>query len=106
MASNKKMKKNAVVFGGSGFLGNYVVTELADRGWKVRIADIKKPPEGLLYDDFLECDLTDKSTIDKVIPKNTNVVYNFAGMSDLDEAINKPYTTMELNVMEIGRAHV
>ncbi len=97
-------KKNAVVFGGSGFLGNYVVNELANRGWVVRIADIEKPPEGLLYDDFLKCDLTDKNTIQRVIPKNTNVVYNFAGMSDLDEAINKPYSTMELNVM--GNLHI
>ena len=47
MASNKKTKKNAVVFGGSGFLGNYVVTELKGKGWIVRIADIEKPPDGL-----------------------------------------------------------
>ena len=31
--------------------------------------------------------------------KDTSVVYNFAGMSDLDEALNQPLLTMELNIM-------
>ena len=104
MTSNIRTQKNAVVFGGSGFLGSYVVTELVERGWVVRIADIEAPPKGLLYEDYFPFDLTENGSFEKVIPKNTDVVFNFAGMSDLEEALNKPYLTMELNVM--GNIHI
>ncbi len=35
--------KKVIVFGGSGFLGAYVVDELLHRGYDITIADIVKP---------------------------------------------------------------
>ena len=104
MKSNKKNQKRAVIFGGSGFLGSYVVSELVERGWWVRIADLEAPPEELAYDDYVHCDIRENDSLEIVIPNNTAVVYNFAGMSDLDEALNKPLLTMELNVL--GNLHI
>ena len=99
-----KKSSNAVVFGGSGFLGSYVVAELLERGWQVRVADLEEPPKELGNVNYVPCDLREKRTLDKVIPDNTDAVYNFAGMSDLDEAINQPLLTMELNVL--GNLHL
>ena len=96
--------KSAVVFGGSGFLGSYVVAELVERGWRVRIADLNVPPEELEFEDYVLCDLTNKESLVDAIPVKTDVVFNFAGMSDLDEALNKPLLTMELNVL--GNLHI
>ena len=99
MKSKNNDSKSAVVFGGSGFIGSYVVAELVERGWRVIIADLNVPPEELEFEDYVVCDLTNKESLVDVIPVETDVVYNFAGMSDLDEALNKPLLTMELNIL-------
>jgi len=104
MKSKNNDSSSAVVFGGSGFLGSYVVAELVERGWRVRIADLNVPPEELEFEDYVLCDLTNKESLVDAIPVETDVVFNFAGMSDLDEALNKPLLTMELNVL--GNLHI
>ena len=36
-----------------GFLGSYVVAELAEKGWRVRIADLVSPPEEIEFEDYV-----------------------------------------------------
>lgn len=90
--------KNAVVFGGSGFLGSYVVEELARRDYDVLIADMKEPPDALSEFDFVTCDIMN---VEQVAPAvaGRSVVYNFAGFADLDASINQPRETIEKNVI-------
>jgi len=87
-----------VVFGGSGFLGSYVSDELTHRGHAVLVADIKESPYLGEGQTFLQCDIMDPGTVAKAV-EGATVVYNFAGLADLDESINRPKETMEQNVI-------
>jgi NADH dehydrogenase len=54
----------ATVFGGSGFIGRYVVTDLARQGWMVRVA-VRRPDEALF--------LKTAGVVGQVTPIATNV---------------------------------
>lgn len=98
------------VFGGAGFLGGHVSDQLSKSGYKVRIFDKQKSP--WLRDDqeMIVGDLLDAEAVNKAI-KGSEVVYNFAAVADLDEALNQPVPTLQvnvlgnLNVLEGCRAH-
>ncbi len=90
--------KKVVVFGGSGFLGSYVADELTHRGYDVVIADIKKSPYLSEKQSFAYCDIMDCQTIEAVLG-DAAIVYNFAGLADIDESIHLPKETMEQNVI-------
>lgn len=97
------MSKKVVVFGGAGFLGNYVVSELVNRGYNVLAADLKKPeynPEV----DFVECDIMDAEAVKNAVAPDVDFVYNLAGFSELDKAHLDPKATINLNV--IGNMNV
>lgn len=85
------------VFGGSGFLGSYVVDELIRRNYDVLVADIVEPSNLNGTYDYLKCDIMDMASINEAV-KNASFVYNFAGLADLDESIHNPQQTFELNV--------
>lgn len=91
------MRKKVVVFGGCGFIGSYVVEELLSKGYEVIAADLLNSK----YVDnkyFQKCDILDKNMVDSLI-KNSDIVYNFAGFANLDDAIANPVRAIELNVM-------
>jgi len=91
------MSKKVVVFGGAGFIGSYVVEELLGRGYEVIAADIrwsKYVPKEI----FEKCDILDKERVKELVSK-ADIVYNFAGYANLDDAIADPVRTIELNVL-------
>lgn len=88
----------AVVFGGSGFLGSHVADALSEAGHRVRIFDLRpsnylKPTQEMIVGDILD----PPAVADAV--RGADVVYNFAGIADIDEAANKPVDTVRLNVL-------
>jgi len=91
------MKKKVVVFGGSGFLGSYVVDELFKRGYDVVVADIQKSEYVKNY-KFEKVNIMDIGRVKEVV-KGVDFVYNFIAIANLDEAINKPIDTMSINVI-------
>ena len=86
--------EKVTIFGGSGFLGSYVADELTRRSYKVVIADIKDPPYLSNEQKFIRCDVSVPKTIGKALD-NSTIVYNFAGLSDIDECIDLPKQTIE-----------
>jgi len=88
----------ACVFGGSGFLGSHVADVLSNRGYDVCIFDAR--PSSYLKDghEMIAESILDKAEVEKAI-KGCDVVYNFAGIADIDEAKHKPIETVEINIL-------
>ena len=97
--------KNALVFGGFGFLGYYLLKELLSRGYNVTVADININEELENKVTYIKCDITNRENIQKVFEKKPyDYVYNLAGFANLDIAIKFPIKTMQLNV--IGNMYI
>jgi len=92
------MSKKIVVFGGSGFLGSYVADELTRRSYKVLIADIQESKYINSDQKFINFNILDIEAILKIID-GASIVYNFIAIANLDEAIQDPLNTMNINVM-------
>jgi UDP-glucose 4-epimerase len=87
-----------VVFGGSGFLGSHTADVLTEGGHKVKIFDIKNSPYLQKGQEMVVGNILDKKAVEKAVT-GCDVVYNFAGMADIDEAYTKPLETIERNVI-------
>lgn len=98
MMNSKSEKKIVTVIGGSGFLGSHVCDQLSEAGYHVRIYDRteskwKRPDQEMILGDLL-----DKDKLDEAI-SNSEIVYNFAALADLNEALNQPIKTVEVNIL-------
>lgn len=87
-----------VVFGGSGFLGSHTVDALTEVGHKVKNFDIIKSPYLQTDQEMIVGNILDKKAVEKAV-KGCDVVYNFAAMTDIEEAHSKPLETIEKNVL-------
>lgn len=88
----------AVVVGGSGFIGSHVADQLSLAGYEVVVYDQCRSP--WLRDDQLmvEGDVLDSERLIEAIA-GADVVYNFAALADLNQAIDKPVTTVNVNIL-------
>ena len=87
-----------IVFGGSGFLGSHVADALSEAGNRVRIYDLTpsiyiKPTQEMIIGDILDTVLVNE------VMEGMDVVYNFAGIADIDEASCKPIETIKYNIL-------
>ncbi|MFH1846186.1 MAG: NAD-dependent epimerase/dehydratase family protein [Candidatus Omnitrophota bacterium] len=93
----------AVVFGRSGFLGSYVADNLLDKGYEVVIFDVKTSPHIKSGQKIIIGDVLDSEAVKDAV-RGASIVYNFAGVSDIDEASEKPLETIRQNIL--GNAHI
>lgn len=87
-----------IVFGGSGFLGSHIADALTKAGHDVLIFDLKKSLYLLKSQKMIVGNILDKKAVEKAV-KNCDIVYNFAGMADMEEAHQKPLETVEFNIL-------
>ena len=92
------MKKKIIVFGGSGFLGSYLVDELLRDNFSIIIADTQKPKINHPNQKFVKINILDLDDVKSII-KNTDVVFNLASLANLDDAKEDPLNTININVM-------
>lgn len=76
-----------IVFGGKGFLGSHVVDELKSRGHEVTTFDLVDGQDIMIPELVQEA------------MSGHEVVYNFAGVADLNHSTKYPRATMEANVI-------
>jgi UDP-glucose 4-epimerase len=95
--------KEVIIFGGSGFLGSHVADSLTERDYKVTIFDIKESPYLSGNQRLIIGDILDYEQIEKAV-KHNDIVYNFAGLSDIDECHKKPLDAIKYNIL--GNAYI
>ncbi|MCG6152957.1 NAD-dependent epimerase/dehydratase family protein [Leptospira bandrabouensis] len=87
-----------LVFGGSGFLGSHVADALSDAGHEVTIFDLVKSTWLRSDQKFVSGDLLDEKIVSEIV-SGFDVVYNFAALADLNQALDKPVDTIRINVL-------
>lgn len=88
----------AIVFGGSGFLGSHVADALTTTGYETTVFDVKTSPYLQKNQKMIIGNVLDKKAVNKAVA-GCDVVYNFAGMADINTAHEKPVETIESNVL-------
>lgn len=93
-----KSKLKTAVFGGSGFVGSHVADALTKAGHDVLIYDIKPSPYIRPTQRMIVGDVLDEKKVYEAT-RGCDVVYNFAGIADIDEASRKPLDSVKSNIL-------
>jgi UDP-glucose 4-epimerase len=90
--------KKAVVVGGSGFIGSHVADQLSESGYRVTIYDQNQSPWLRTDQLFVTGEVKDRKKLDQTI-SGADVVYNFAALADLNQALEQPIKTVNVNIL-------
>jgi UDP-glucose 4-epimerase len=90
--------KKAVVIGGSGFIGSHVADALSNAQYDVTVYDHVESKWISSNQKMIKGSILDTEKLDQVIAE-ASVVYNFAALADLNQAIDQPEKTVEINIL-------
>jgi len=88
----------AIVIGGSGFVGSHLADALSEAGHEVTVFDRLPPPYARADQKCIEGDILDLDSVRQAV-YGQDVLYHFAGLADIDEALARPMDTVLLNVL-------
>jgi len=86
-----------LITGGSGFVGSHLADYLSSKGHKVTIFDLKKSKWLKNNQSFIKGTLFSKN-LEKAV-KGKDIIFNFAAISDIDEAMKNPLKTAKTNII-------
>lgn len=91
----------ALVTGGKGYLGKYIIRELLKKNvqtisYDINHSDTTSSESGNLI--AIQGDILDRDALENAM-EGCNVVFHTAALADLDEAQKKPMDTMKINVL-------
>jgi UDP-glucose 4-epimerase len=89
--------KKVCVIGGSGFLGSHVADCLSEAGHAVHIYDRAASPWLRPDQKMVVGDVLDLAALEAAL-RESDVVYHFAALADLNEALKRPLETLQVNV--------
>jgi UDP-glucose 4-epimerase len=92
------MIKKAVVVGGGGFIGSHVADHLSDAGYQVTIYDLTPSLWLRKNQQMVIGDVLDAEKLNATIA-GSEVVYNFAALADLNQALKQPLKTVNVNIL-------
>lgn len=93
-------KERAIVIGGCGFIGSYVVKELLKQGYETVIIDnlskgkIENIPKSVL---FYKVDILDKEKLEEILQEG-DVLFHLAALTSVPESIENPLPYHETNI--------
>ena len=87
-----------IVFGGAGFVGSHLADALSEAGHEVTIFDLRKSPYQKFSQENVIGDIQDQEQVFAVV-QQSDVVYNLAGIADLDDAGTRPIETVRRNIL-------
>ncbi|MFA5953739.1 MAG: NAD(P)-dependent oxidoreductase [Candidatus Pacearchaeota archaeon] len=94
-----KNKERVMVFGGAGFIGKHVVAKLLKEGYDVSIFDQKKIEESFNKEiKFISGSTLDQKKVEESL-KKIDIIYNFSGIADIEECIEKPIEAIKNNIL-------
>lgn len=87
-----------VVFGGAGFLGSHVADALTGSGHDVIVFDIRESAYVKDGQTMVIGNILDSDSVDSAV-SGCDVVYNFAGIADIEECAKNPVDTVRYNIL-------
>lgn len=92
--------KKVLIFGVSGFVGNYLADEFRQHEYEVWGTDIAENPCLFEYIHFQKTDLMEAEQVSQLINSvDPDVIVNLAAISSVGASWNIPQTTMQVNVV-------
>lgn len=87
-----------LVTGGSGFIGSHIADALSDAGHKVVLFDLKLSPWLRSDQTMVTGNILDANAVYRAMA-DCEAVYHLAALADINEAIDRPRETVEINIV-------